>query len=474
MIHIKKVMYVIFGVLSIILMQVVYAQSPTISAPPVPPPPPGVPLTAAPGYTTPGAVATMSRAERIKRHQQLVEQLRKERMEKMKMESAAQSQMGLPGTSFNPGDTQGNAPLPVLPAAKSGSAITGTLHFDPIDQAVTVGDKFYTPLILENGTDVLFDEITLKVKYDPNFLKPLRVYDSKIRLLLDAPPEFTVDYDRGIIFYRGTLTNAHRIRNNYLINILWEAQRDSISTTLALIFEGSDKTQLTFEGKDVLGEQISDTDGFIRSNILIKPIGGKESYFTSNNKRSFFAFENIDEEKMGDIRLYLETDSIKVTEGEEFIVKIIAANPKNSPIDNVSIWVKFNPSELEAVDWDKGNWISRGININDGGLHNIYPFDLLVANEANNFRGEIEYRMGFLTPAVLDSGVLAQIKFKALKPAVASSVYFGFNRYPKYPNTIITLQGIDMLGSPFAETDGVINKLTLLINKKSEIVVGKK
>jgi len=97
------------------------------------------------------------------------------------------------------------------------------------------------------------------------------------------------------------------------------------------------------------------------------------------------------------------------------------------------------------VDWDKRNWITQGINIQDGFAHKKYPFDFHLRNDANNFRGSIDYRMGSSRMNPFPTGELAKIRFKAVAPAEKTLILFERSKHPDPPNTSITTMGREKL-----------------------------
>jgi hypothetical protein len=101
-----------------------------------------------------------------------------------------------------------------------------------------------------------------------------------------------------------------------------------------------------------------------------------------------------------------------------------------------------------VVDTHEGNWIEQGVNIWDGGYHELFPFDLHVANTADNAAGHIEYRMGYTQETILAPGTLATIRFRVKRRGRLLALSFD----PEH--TAVRFLGEDLLGDPEDEEDG--------------------
>lgn len=419
---------------------------------------------------TPEQIRTMSRAERIKRHKAMVQ-----RMVNEKNQTPEQKQEQQKAERQLKGENQpGNPPSqPVVEqqagveAANYVSMLTGILHFAPVDQSVDLGQQFYTPLMISSTTDIMFDQISLRIKYSPIYLKPIKVYDNNLRPYVNGMPVFAANSEEGIITYDASLSIPQKFTVDPIITILWEAIYETESTTIDFQIKDS-ASKILFKSQDQLGDKAIDDDGFIRSNIKISNPDSEQDDLFLITKKDFTGMPEIDEENIGDIKLSLEFGAKSVKQNSEIIVYVKMDNPNKSAADNISLFIKFDPKVLEVIDFDNDNYISQGININDGEFREKYPYDLLIKNVANNTRGEIDYHMGFLTPQVLESGTLAKIQFKALTPTLTTQIYFGFDELTKYPNTVITLRGIDVLGSSSDSKDSTKGIFLLVGENPSE------
>ena len=132
--------------------------------------------------------------------------------------------------------------------------------------------------------------------------------------------------------------------------------------------------------------------------------------------------------------------------GDTFWVDLVLINDSGAPISSIGATVAFDPSVLEVVDEDKGNWILEGTNIWDGGFHETYPFDFHWANSADNERGIIEYRLGRYNRAMaFPTGVFARVRFRARASCERTSVRLERSSESVRPETYLRSFGIDRL-----------------------------
>lgn len=142
----------------------------------------------------------------------------------------------------------------------------------------------------------------------------------------------------------------------------------------------------------------------------------------------------------------------RVAVGEEFWVDVVLLNESLVPIDAVGFFIEFDAATLEVIDEDRANWITRGVNIWDGAFHETYPFDMHVANAADNVRGTIEYKMARHYGAwPLPTGVLARVHFRAKAPADATAIAMRRRARGKIPGTYLKAWGMDRLNLTWNE-----------------------
>lgn len=124
------------------------------------------------------------------------------------------------------------------------------------------------------------------------------------------------------------------------------------------------------------------------------------------------------------VYLSLQPSSQEVALGSQFTVDMFLSNPTPEQLLSLNVWLTFDPTYLEVVDTDSGNWITTGINIWDNPYHSAFNWDFHGQNVANNSAGTISYGEGSFATTVLGNGTFAQIHF--LTKALVSNTQINY------------------------------------------------
>jgi hypothetical protein len=202
----------------------------------------------------------------------------------------------------------------------------------------------------------------------------------------------------------------------------------------------NNNSSISYQGTNLLLTSFNPKGGTIPAGITVSARESSSKYMPIIKGR----FKNT---QTGNVRIALDSNTPRVAVGEEFDVDVKFSNPDRVILDQVSLFIKFDPKKLEVVDRDRGNWIRRETNIWDGLFHAAYPFDLHMKNEASNTRGEIEYKMGLLDKKVLPSGTMARVRFRAKETAMLSDIRLVFrdDTTADLPSTDVTYLGNSLL-----------------------------
>ncbi|MCC5874772.1 MAG: hypothetical protein JJU11_01005, partial [Candidatus Sumerlaeia bacterium] len=250
------------------------------------------------------------------------------------------------------------------------------------------------------------------------------------------------------------------------LRIGWRAIRHTPHTGIDFAFSMTESdnqyhTAIYVRGNNILGVANDPADGVISGGLMIEPPrreDGQEPILQGKAEelRELYLGSVASDEEVG---LKLEAPSRPIHAGEEFLVHIALNNPYGALIDAVSLFIKYDPQVLQAVDQDRFNWIRRGINIHDGPYHHSFPWDMHRTNLVRNDRGIITYQKGLSNGGALPSERFATIRFRAIAPAMETAVYFipgrqrdlyhtsvryfGFERMnltPKYSKPVVFLE----------------------------------
>ncbi len=419
------------------------------------------------------AEAAKSREERLREHQakvrEILDQRRQQRRdaadEKRRVENeggAGPVKVVVPGAvareepppqpQDSPSDAGAAEPGPAGAGQGGGSEIPLSsiiLLISPLDTMARVGERFVTDIKVDNPAKGRMSGIALYLRYDPRFVKPVKVFDDSIRKILAAPPLFDDQPLKGRFYYEAQLKEPRSLDQVNLLTIVWEAVGATNYTEIGFAFpEYEERTTIlrSPNGLDLLGLSNDPYDGVVGSSVLVLPREGDAKQAILQGKKEelakFFAGALATDHKAG---LALGAPAETPREGEEFDVPIWFLNPHGVSVDTIALYLRFDPQVLEVVDRDKGNWIRRGVNLFDGDRHMDFPFTFFVRNEAFNESGLIEYRNGLTRALPLPTGRLATIRFRAKAPSPGTTVEF--IRYARggYPNTAVVLNGLDVL-----------------------------
>lgn len=396
---------------------------------------------------------SLPREERIQRHRQklalILERRRKQEEEQRRQKE--QEEKGQPTAVVPQPPSQ---PTPSIETYKPAEKIGAIIYLDPLSIQVLEGENFLTQIVYEDYKEQPIDEIHFVIKYDKRYLLPVKVFDYPVHNLLDGPPRFNVNPVQGIIEYGGKFKTPKRLASrSTLIIILWKALRQTQSTEIGFK-TGEGFTRILSRGVDYLGTNYEENDGVIPATVGIQPK-------TLTPEKALRTLEPIapNESYSGilGVGLKLVCSRQYVAPEEEFEVDVVLINPEGALLDDISVFIKFNPAKLEVVDYDKKNWIKRGVNIYDGFAHENYPFDFHKANTVDNEKGTIHYWMGLSQPQALPTGTFAKIKFRARKEASTSaSIFFDYSPKNDQPTTDARYFGTSLLDKNYVRNCNVV------------------
>lgn len=395
---------------------------------------------------------TLPREERIRRHQkrvQLILDARKKTKDEEQKRQAEEQKQKLHQARERRKDAQPpSAPQPdglgFSPTSDKTLAQT-ILHFYPFDTTVIVGENFLTDMVLFNAEVQKFDSLKVTIIFDPNLVKPIFVNDFAIHDKLESPAIYNIDMQKGHILYECHFETPQDLEGEDILRIVWQALTPTELTEIA--FDLSENaTFLLTDGNDILGTPYTPDDGIIPTGVTIL-----------SNKKTRDDFLIVDKEIIsqagltssrktaGNMFLNFETERKVINPGDIFDVSVLLSNPEMQVSDKLSLLIRFNPAVFKVLDWDKRNRISTGINIQDGFARKLYPFDFHIRNEASNFTGTIDYRMGSSKPEIFPSGEVARIRFQAIAPSEETNILFIHNKNARGPNSSVSLMGEELI-----------------------------
>jgi hypothetical protein len=396
-----------------------------------------------------------------------------------------------------PGRPRGQAPAP---KEYKPQPQWPTLYLTLNTDQIVVGDVFSVDVQLSNPRKEGFDRLSVVLEYDPVVLCPVKgppktegepaeLASSMIDEATSAPVrtgvaavagtkrepyireafsqsdhlslyENLVDSDRSLITYLFQLEDETATAQGRVASIHFRALQPTPRTFISFRFAKPTAstagvasatepgTSLMRGDKDVLGLPLRADDGTIPRGITIlseTPV--------KERVRSFEVARGSEEVRR--TRLRLVPEHRRVVVGEEFDVSVELENPDHVRFDQVSVLIAYNPRVLEVIDYDTDNAVTRGINIHDGSSRDVFPFDFFIANNVNPQTGLIDYRMRGYRRPLLSEGVLATIRFQAIKSTDNTTLRILVDRDGKDPTTGVFYRLHDILGDSADVTDAI-------------------
>lgn len=386
-------------------------------------------------------IRAMSREERIKAHQRRIEQIiqenkRRQEEEARKAAQAREQQQtagtsqaaptpSAPGTSplprgpvqvYTPPQQAAGRPAPTPPPQPSSPSAAraearSIMFFRPFDSIVKPGDTFLTELIA-NTKDAAADEFWVCLSFPPQNLNLLAIDFAPVTPYLQQEVEYAYESGDGRAAFHIKLHEPVKFSDRPLATCYWEALAPVDNCEIRFEFGESCQTDIQLQGQSILGTSTGRYDGVIHANVTVKPRHSKNVVMPIG-EHGLFVGSNRAEVPPPEMRLELQPNAFLAKVGDEVVLDVVLHNPHAQPFDRVQLYVQFDPDYLEVVDVDRGNWIRRGVNIEDGFAHEDFPFDFHKTNSADNEFGVIAYEEGAEVAPLRSTGTMARIHLKA-------------------------------------------------------------
>jgi len=408
--------------------------------------------------------------------------------------------------------TTGKAPIKKGPAEEKGPQAGippeghVTLFVVPLDQMVDVGKEFPLHVWLDNPQSKPIEVVSFVLSYDPRRLEYVdapggsdgwaNVYDQSEKIRKALPlvrnegidPFYLnrVDTDNGMIFYRARCpVGENTTLQGFIATMKFRALTATDQTGLRFVFSDWPETlappvqsdqdwtwpkEMTFVGGkkgkgksgsgewvNLLGSESSNRDGVVSGSLTLKGDYTKTLQDEEEEIPKGEAFTKI----------VLNPRLNVVQAGKTFDVQVKISNPKGVPWDRIRLDIQYDPTYLEVVDADGGNWITRGTNILDGPYHDRFPFEWMRNNMVRQQEGKILYECGVFTSPLRAEGTLATIHFQALRPVPETWVAFHMPaEVVSREGTVLTRKRLDVLANTEDPEDGVSGAVVSIVPRR--------
>lgn len=415
----------------------------------------------------------MSREERIKAHQRRIEQIiqenkrRQEEEARKAAEARAQQQQAGATASPTPLTPSGVGTIPqgpvqvyipqqqpgarpgATPPPSSSTAPTAArsearslLFFRPFDSVVKPGDTFVTEIVADTK-DATADEFLVCVEFPTQTLNLLAVDFAPVSHSLQDEVEYAYEPGNGRLGFHLKLSAPEKFPSRAIAICYWEALAPAEVSEIRFSFGEECSTDIRLAGQSILGTSSGRSDGVIHANVVIKPRSTRGVVQKIGQNGLLVASARTEVPKPS-LKLQLHPSQIALEKVKEGVVEVELVNEQGAPFDKVQLYLQFDPSMLEVIDVDRGNWIRAGTNIEDGFAHESFPFDFHKANSVDNEKGIITYEEGCELTPLRSQGTLARIHFRA-KAQGETFIALMRNRPGTLPNTNISYLSQPML-----------------------------
>ncbi len=369
-------------------------------------------------------------------------------------------------------------------------------YLKPSKTVSAPGQPITVDLMLSNSARVEFDELSLQLKFDPSNLKVVQpggdgayVDATELRLLPTEEEQEKLDHTNNLTgkktkFILDPANNKYKVTENkvhsggtidFKVNTVDKSGGDTgILARFAIIpqaghelakigFQFADVssqevgttaslvTYLRLEGKDQLGSSYDPADGVISLEVsVLDPNDDSASNSLITRADRERTFEGEDDE-FGLVQLHLLNQEPTVDVGDTVEVDLYVHNPDSEEFDSLSLLVAFNPRILEPIDGDE---VLSGVNVDESEGKAKFSFDFPLLNSVDTDKGLIDFRRRNMSRAISQQGVVATMRFRAIRPTKKTTFRILVNSKGEDPTTGVFFRGQDRLGAPSDPFDG--------------------
>jgi hypothetical protein len=389
---------------------------------PTPAPPPEINQPAAPMEILPinedPNDPQASPEERLRRQRVLIMKRIQARTQQMQKEKEAAAKAALQATP---------TPTPTPPAKphdKKDARVT--IFLSPATATVAPGERFSTQCLLLNQdlkqAPASVDRIELYIAYPAQAIRLEGIHQSRLKEYLDGQPECLVNEKAGTIIYRAKLKYAVSSAELEVVTLVWKAVATVNEGEIRLSIGG--KLSQALSGKRVVSDSAAGEDGALLGTLI--RVEGAVGAVPEGNRFLDLEADQLmlagfkDQRKVRPPRLWIhQPEGEELQPGRWLVVDLGVDNPSHAVFDELRLAATFDPTAVEVIDADRGNWISEGVNLLDGPFHTDWPWDQHYKNTVDQKRGIFYYRMGMNDLREQPSGTVARLFVRVKRPVQA-------------------------------------------------------
>ncbi|MDP8245250.1 MAG: hypothetical protein P9L94_14295 [Candidatus Hinthialibacter antarcticus] len=371
------------------------------------------------------------------------------------------------------------------------------LYLKPSRSVSAPNEPVTVDVMLSNTARVEFDELRLQLRFDPSIVKVVQAGDDgewadakALRVVPTEDEQTRLDEANNLSgkktkFILDPANNKYEVTANevkasegvidFKVNAVDKSGSDTgiLARFTAIPQPGNDMvsigfqfadvsstkvatkdsllTYLRLDGKDQLGSSYDPADGVISLEVSIldgdEDLSSRNQITRADRERRF----DGEDDGTGMVQLHLLNQEPVVDVGDTVEVDVYLQNPDNEEFDSLSLLVAFNPRILEPIDGDE---IASGINLDESEGKAKFSFDFPLLNSVDSEKGLIDFRRRSLNKSVSQQGVVATVRFRAVRPTKKTTFRILVNGKGEDPTTGVFFRGQDRLGASIDPFDG--------------------
>lgn len=304
----------------------------------------------------------------------------------------------------------------------SASIHSHTLYFSDPDISIETQSQFSTGLVFFNADSTPVDRIELWIHYEPDVLEPMWVDTEGLDFFLAEPIEREVWPETGYIRLSAKFSTPLVRSYQALVTLGWKASDEPARGVIGLDAPPGEATGIYAGSTNLLKLSRIGNAGLVEASVTIlsepDPLDSGRAFVVTNE-------DPYRPGSAGGVHLGIIARSARVRAGEVSTLDVVLINPNAAAFDQLKFRIRYDPKAVDILDADENNYITKGVNIYDGGFHETMPFEYHVVNEVYPSQGVIEYEVGSLQGLKpYPSGTVARIVFRPRHDA--GSAFFWF------------------------------------------------
>ena len=294
------------------------------------------------------------------------------------------------------------------------------LKIEPALLIVKPGGQYSSKVMMANFSDQELDEVHFVLRFDPRLLqvKETEVVSEEDEAVADVQVQW--DNQLGRLEFLEQYT-APQNMSDWLLTIHWLPVGEAVGSARIDFERQMASTSLSLAGQELTTFGPNAANWLLSSAVrLMGEQGQSKPMVIDDRSRNATAAIAQGGQYNGQLaaapQVYLSTpQSALPAKGNIWTIDVVLNNPGGGSISDIDLELSYDPQKLALIDYDRDNFIRRGVNLWDGFARDNFPFDRHLANRQDR-AGHLIYHMGFWQPRNCASGPFARLHLMVLQP----------------------------------------------------------